>query len=227
VKLLKEEELIWSSVVANCNMNRKRKLIGVNSYEKDIRFDILKFLTERATTQKEVKWIDLCCGEGNAVIEASKIIQEQQINNLAITGIDLVDLFENHQNLPFINFEVQSLLEWTTNQKYDLITCVHGLHYVGNKLIVIQKSLQALKKDGIFIANLALDNVKDANGKSLKRYLLKRFRQHELSYDAKNKILIGKGPRKLELELSYLGANDRIGKNYTGQEVVDSHYKRI
>ena len=38
MNLLQEKELIWSPVVANCNMNRKRNLSGVNSYEKDIGF---------------------------------------------------------------------------------------------------------------------------------------------------------------------------------------------
>ena len=35
-KLLQNQKLEWSDILANNTMNRKRKAIGINSYEKDI-----------------------------------------------------------------------------------------------------------------------------------------------------------------------------------------------
>ena len=141
-----------------------------------------------------------------------------------MTGIDLVDMFESHEYSSKLNFVVNSLLKWQPTQKYDLITCVHGLHYIGDKLAVIQKCIDALQKDGLFIANIDLDNIKNAKGESLKKDLLKLFKTTSIDYNSKTKIISCRGNNTIDFMLKYLGANDKIGKNYTGQEVVDSHY---
>ena len=101
---------------------------------------------------------------------------------------------------------------------------MHGLHYIGDKLAVIQKCMGVLKKDGLFIANIDLDNIKNTNGDSLKKDLLKLFKTTRVDYNSKTKILSGRGNTTIDFKFKYLGANDKIGKNYTGQEVVDSHY---
>lgn len=69
MKLLTENELIWSDVVANNRMNRKRSASGVNSYEKDLKFKPEKYLNDWLKQQGHVKWLDLCCGEGNALLQ--------------------------------------------------------------------------------------------------------------------------------------------------------------
>ena len=55
-------------------MNRKRKATGINSYEKDIQFHPISFLASKIK-QENIHWLDLCCGEGNALIEAARYFQ--------------------------------------------------------------------------------------------------------------------------------------------------------
>jgi predicted TPR repeat methyltransferase len=65
-----------------------------------------------------------------------------------------VDQFQ--QIPPFVNclqFQISPLVNWTNNDRYDLITCVHGLHYVGDKLKVLSTGLKAIGDHGMLIAN--------------------------------------------------------------------------
>ena len=48
MRLLSDEELERSAVVANCRMNRERDLVGTNGYDKELGFDPLDVLKERA-----------------------------------------------------------------------------------------------------------------------------------------------------------------------------------
>lgn len=227
MKLLNEETLKWSAIVANCNMNRKRNLIGVNSYRKDIQFDIADYLKNKINIKGSASWMDLCCGEGKAIIQASEIfIELELLDNIELEGIDLVDMFDEFDPKNKIKFIAQSLLDWMPDKKYDLITCVHGLHYIGDKLIVIEKALAALKSSGKFIANIDLENIKDQSGKSLSSDLIEQFNELNIEYNSRKKMLVCEGNRALKFGYSYLGADDTFGKNYTGQEVVGSFYKK-
>ncbi|SHN00491.1 hypothetical protein SAMN05216311_104290 [Chitinophaga sp. CF418] len=69
MELLRENELIWSPVVANNRMNRKRTASGVNSYEKELNFNPGIYIDKRLEEQGYAKWLDLCCGEGNALLQ--------------------------------------------------------------------------------------------------------------------------------------------------------------
>lgn len=223
MQLLDEEKLKWSSVVANCNMNRERNLSGINSYEKDIYFNVVSYLKSLLRKGKNVAWADLCCGSGKAVIQSNKLFKAQKI---ALEGIDLVDMFDALENSDTnLKFVVVSLLDWQPQKQYDLVTCVHGLHYIGDKLAVIEKIVSSLKDHGKFIGNIDLDNVKNSFGKSLKKVLLKQFKAFEITYDSRRHLLVCEGKRDIKFPLKYLGANDKAGTNYTGQEVVDSVYE--
>lgn len=225
MKLLDEKDLIWSDVVANCRMNRKRQLIGVNSYRKDIDFDVVQYLEDLSKSNDLIYWVDLCCGEANALIQANEIFSQSKYDGkIKMEGIDLVDMFSVPPVSDILTLKVLSLLDWEPDKKYDLITCVHGLHYVGDKLLVIAKILEALKPDGYFIANIDLDNIKDENAKSLKTKILKRF---NVQYDSRKKLISCKGTQTVEVDWEYLGANDKAGKNYTGQPVVHSVYRGL
>ena len=48
--LLTDDELERSAVVANCRMNRERDLVGSNGYDRELGFDPLEFLEERAAS---------------------------------------------------------------------------------------------------------------------------------------------------------------------------------
>jgi len=225
MKLLREEELVWSDVVANTRMNRKRKASGVNSYQKELKFSPELFLNTMLEKQQQVKWLDLCCGEGGALLQYANSLAQKALQDRAILrGIDLVDHFQPiPENIKCVSFQVGSLVDWSAEDQYDLITCVHGLHYVGDKLKVLAEACKAIAKDGLLIANLDLKSIKvegDAGNARLNG-LLQRSR---IEYNARRKVVVCKGSRELLIDIAYLGANDKAGPNYTGQEAVDSHY---
>ena len=142
--LLNKDQLEWSPIVANNSMNRERQAIGINSYEKDIGLNPLDFLLKKQE-QKSVRWLDLCCGKGNALIQTAKILEEKGLSKkFELSGIDLVDFFSDPGELK-LDFQVQNLENWIPQKQYDLISMVHGLHYVGDKIALVKKALSALK----------------------------------------------------------------------------------
>jgi hypothetical protein len=77
-RLLNEEALESSAVVANFAMNRERQLDGVNSYSRALGFDPLDWIIAhlrklvpggRETTT--VGWLDLCCGTSRCLVQAA------------------------------------------------------------------------------------------------------------------------------------------------------------
>jgi len=226
MNLLSENELIWSAVVANNRMNRKRKASGVNSYEKELKFKPEQFLNNAMTTDNPVKWLDLCCGEANALLQYAVELAGKGVQSRALLeGIDLVDQFQPiPSSITCLQLKMQPLSSWVPNERYHLITCVHGLHYVGDKLAVIKTALQSLDDYGLFIANTDLANIK-VKGDSNNKYLKRLFEENKIDYNIRQKIIRCEGPRSIFIPFSYLGADDKAGSNYTGQEAVDSYYE--
>lgn len=229
MKLLNNKELFWSPVVANNAMNRERGLIGPNNYCQELGIDCISFLEERALLSHDAaKWIDLCCGKGHALAHAHHHFQKKTMQSIEFEGVDLIgDFCEAAQEYPKLSWEIKSLEEWAPTQKYDLITCVHGLHYLGDKLGIIEKCIAHLKEDGLFLANIDFENIKKQDRSSLKKALVKSCNSQGLQYDSKNRLLKCKGRKDVKFGFHYLGANDQAGPNYTGQPVVDSYYKEV
>jgi SAM-dependent methyltransferase len=222
MRLLNSKELEASAVVANCAMNRERQLTGPNSYDRDLGFNILSFLQDRSFP---VSWVDLCCGTGRALIQATMELQKHRdIQDFQIEGIDLTGYFAPNPLPELLTFREQGLEDWEPTGSYTLVTCVHGLHYVGDKLGAIAKAVARLRPDGVFLANLDLANFRDVDGRSARRIILSRFQENGLSYDSRRHLLECQGPRAVDFGLGYLGADDAIGPNYTGQSAVDSYY---
>jgi len=77
-RLLDEEALTASAVVANRTMNRERQLAGVNSYERELGFQPPEWLRARPAggdhraEETGVAWLDLCCGTGRALLSQPK-----------------------------------------------------------------------------------------------------------------------------------------------------------
>ena len=226
MKLLTEKELIWSAVVANNRMNRKRKACGVNSYEKELKFKPVTYLNERMKKWRPVRWLDLCCGEGNALRQYAVEMADKGIQDRAyLEGIDLVDQFQPvPADVTCLRWRVQPLSEWVAAERYHLITSVHGLHYIGDKLGLIRVALGAIADSGMFIANLDLTNIR-INGDGGGQYLRRFFADNGIDYNIRQRIMRCEGPRDIAMPLTYLGADDQAGPNYTGQEAVDSYYQ--
>ena len=107
----------------------------------------------------------------------------------------------------------------------DLVTCVHGLHYVGDKLGLIARAAAWLVDDGLFVAHLDLANLRGADGRGAGRRAAAGLRRAGLEYDRRRRWVACRGRRWPQFPAYYLGADDQAGPNATGQPAVDSHYR--
>ena len=220
-QLVDDETLENSAVVANCRMNRERELYGSNGYDVELGFDPIDKLRAAASERGRVRWLDLCCGSARALIQAANISEEAGLP-IEIVGLDLVNMFLPHEQ-PNLTLVPSSLRKWTPDESFDLITCIHGLYYVGDKLGLLAKVPTWLKQSGQFVASLDLNNIW-IDGASSPRVIAKHLRSRGLDYSTGTKrISCGAGLR-VDFELDYLGADETAGPNYTGQPAVNSHY---
>jgi SAM-dependent methyltransferase len=215
-----------SGVVANSAMNRDRVCVGKNSYARELSFDPLDFLKSRIETRGQAAWLDLCCGRGRALIEAAEALAPYSSeSNLKLLGVDLVAMFDSYSPaLSFIHLWQSSVSSWRPDSLFDLITCVHGLHYIGDKLGLIRTAVSWLKEDGVFLANLDPDNLKFPDGASAGNKIIRDLRKIGFDYHARKHLIVCKRKRDFTLNYRYLGADDGAGPNYTGQAAVNSHY---
>ena len=225
MKLLSDDELERSAVVANCRMNRERDLTGSNGYSRDLGFNPLDFLRERFASRSPVAWLDLCCGTGKALIEAARVAHSEGLN-IAIVGVDLVGMFHRPDpELTHLRLVEASLRTWCPDRDFDLITCVHGLHYVGDKLGLVARAASWLADDGLFVANLDLKNLKLADGRPAGRKVASDLRRAGIDYDRRKRLVVCRGQKTVSLLYRYLGADDQAGPNYTRESAVDSYYQ--
>src|SRR5262245_10294307 len=100
-RLLSDVTLEGSSVVANCAMNRERQLTGVNSYSRELGFNPLDWLTQRAERAERAEradqaWLDLCCGTGRPLVQAADRLSAAGLRDgVELVGVDLVDHFDD------------------------------------------------------------------------------------------------------------------------------------
>lgn len=223
LQLLEDTALAASPVVANNTMNRERGLAGPNNYAKELGFDPYEFLAARGGVQA---WLDLCCGSGKALIYAAgRFTAERPQAAVTIVGIDLVDHFLSGLRPPGLELIAASVADWSPRRRFDLITCVHGLHYVGDKLRVLDRAASWLAPDGLFVADFDPGSIRDGQGRSGARKVASALRKAGWEYDTRRKCVSCTGPRTLDLEATYLGADDSAGPNYTGQPAVASYYE--
>jgi SAM-dependent methyltransferase len=208
-------------------MNRERNLVGTNGYDKELGLNPLDFLRGRVASGYDPAWLDLCCGTGRALIEAARIVTAEGLGSrIGIVGVDLVGMFLTPDPyLIGLRLVEASLRTWRPEGQFDLITCVHGLHYVGDKLGLIARAASWLVEDGRFVANLALENVKVASDPNSDRKMVFQLRRAGLEYDRRRRLVVCLGRKNLKLPYRYLGADDRAGPNYTGQAAVNSFYE--
>ena len=201
-------------------MNRERNLRGSNGYDRDLRFDPLEYLRDVADENGSASWLDLCCGTGKALIEAATEVDRDSLS-ISIVGVDLVGMFDATDS-KCLQLVEAPLSSWQTNEKFDLITCVHGLHYIGDKLGLIKRVLVWLRPHGRFTANLDQENLKlDSDTVT---QLITHLRREGLGYSSRHKLLQSNGVRKIRQPFPYMGADDKAGPNYTGQPAVNSYY---
>jgi len=224
--LLGDDQLERSAVVANCRMNRERDLLGSNGYDRELGVDPLDFLKRRAAGHPAA-WLDLCCGAGKAPIRAAEAVHAGGLD-VEIVGVDLVGMFHRPAHgMTCLRLVEASLTSWQQDRAFDLITCVHGLHYVGDKLGLIARACSWLAEDGLFVASLDMANLKLHDGRAASRSLASALRSAGLGYDRRRRLVTCRGRKSVVLPYRYLGADDGAGPNYTGQPAVDSHYSPV
>ena len=140
-------------------MNRGRELFGGNGYDRELGFDPIAFLEWRVRTRGRARWLDLCCGEGRALLDAAERFASTSAE-VDIHGIDLIDGFTAVPPEVRLTFEATSVHTWQTDLRFDLITCVHGLHYIGDKLGLIMRAAGWLTTDGLLCGHLDLRNLR-------------------------------------------------------------------
>jgi len=205
--MLDDTALERSPVVANCAMNRERTMKG---YVRELGVDVLAEAGRR--------WLDLCCGTGRALTEAAAANP-----GLEIIGVDLVDHFVPAP--ASVRLVTASITTWAPDDRADLITCVHGLHYVGDKLGALTRAASWLAQDGLLVANFDTRSVRLPDGSPAGRRLTTALRQAGFAYDPRRHRISLRGNRTIALPYTYEGADDRAGPNYTGHPAVDSFYK--
>jgi SAM-dependent methyltransferase len=227
MKWLSEQELAHSCVVSNCRMNRERGLEGPNSYTKELGFHPLEFLAERLAVNSRAAWLDLCCGSGRAIVEAAVQLERRgAAGRVSLVGVDMAPMFARiPAELTSVKFITASLPEWRSQDCFDLITCVHGLHYVGDKLGVIAQAAAQLSAGGMFVAHIDPMNLRRADSRPLSGRPGAHFRRHGLEYDRRRRLLRCRVLKQIDFPWRYLGADDLAGPNSTGQEAIDSYYE--
>ncbi|MEU6783638.1 methyltransferase domain-containing protein [Nonomuraea angiospora] len=213
--LTTDDALEGSPVVANSLMNRERRL---PSYNRELGIDVIDVL--RATEARPARWLDLCCGTANALNEATALLGQ----HAEIVGVDLVDFFACPPTPPRLRLITASAVTWRPDAPFDLITCVHGLHYIGDKLAFLAKAADWLTEDGLFVANFDTHSIRLPDGAPAGRRLTTALRSQGMTYDGRTRRISCRGRRHLDLPYRYLGADDQAGPNYTGQPAVNAHY---
>ncbi|NES30154.1 methyltransferase domain-containing protein [Micromonospora terminaliae] len=229
-RLLDDEALESSAVVANSSMNRERQLAGVNSYARELGFNPLDWVIARARQSPPrgtIGWLDLCCGSGRGLVQAANTLARDGLDHLVtIVGVDLVDFFDpTPVQGAALHLTCASVVSWSPPRRFDLITCVHGLHYVGDKLAVLTRVASWLTEDGRFVADLDLDSIRLADGRTAGRKLATALREAGFTVDTRRRRITRNGAGDVSLPYTYLGADDRAGPNYTGQPAVSSYYR--
>jgi SAM-dependent methyltransferase len=227
--LLDDASLEASAVVANCAMNRERQLTGVNSYARELGFSPLDVLMARigeAGDTGTAGWLDLCCGSGRALIQAACRLRAAGLSGrVTVTGVDLVDAFDPvPAPLPGLELICASAATWQPDRSYDLITCVHGLHYIGDKLALLTRAASWLTPHGRLTADLDLSAIDLGDDPALARRLAARLRAAGFTGNPRRHQITCTGQRDVRLPYVYLGADNRAGPGYTGQPAIRSHY---
>lgn len=211
--LLDDTHLEQTAVVANSAMNRDRRL---PAYCRELGFDPVAWLSARPGPQR---WLDVGCGSALALFEAAESLS----GHARITGLDLVGYFGGTPR-PGVDLVTGSVLSWQPDAPIDLITSVHAIHYVGDKLAALARMASWLAPDGHLAINFDAAAIRDDTGSPLGRRLSTALRHNGFAYTARTHRLTRTGHATPRWNFRYLGADPSAGPNYTGQEAVTSHY---
>ncbi|MFE5211952.1 class I SAM-dependent methyltransferase [Streptomyces sp. NPDC056600] len=209
-------ELEQSWVVANTTMNRGRGLSGVNSYARELGRDPLDALAGRTAPC----WLDLCSGEGRALCEAAAVLPADAV----LTGVDLVGPMFPAPLPATVELVTASVSAWAPDRAQHLVTCVHGLHYVGDPLGLLARAATWLTPDGLLLAHFDPGLIRWADGSPAGPAALAALRAAGFRHSRSRSLLVLEGGRRPVLPFRHLGADPDAGPGRTGQPAVAAHY---
>lgn len=211
--MLDEPALEATATVANNQMNRERRLLGPGGYERELGLDIVGLL---ARSPGRARWLDLACGTGRALLDAEALLPDAEL-----VGVDLVDFFWPAPPGSRVQRTVTPLRSFAPEGSFDLVTCVHGLHYVGDKLGTLLRMRSWLRPGGQLAAHLDLDTVR-IDGQRAQPALLRSL---GLRWSGRRHLVTAIGPGAPAPAPRFAGAACE-GVTWTGQPGVVSHYER-
>jgi hypothetical protein len=160
------------------------------------------------------------------LVEAAGELQNlNHTGGVCIDGIDLAGLFDENPFPAILTLTESALEAWIPPRQYHLITCIHGLHYIGDKLRTLAMAADTLTEDGLLIAHLDLASFRSPTEKILSRRVAAELRHNGFEYNSRQRLIRRVGRQQVAFNLSYLGADDSLGPNYTGQPAVVSYYQ--
>ena len=128
-----------------------------------------------------------CCGSGRALIQAARQLHAGGLaGRVTVTGVDLVDAFDPVPvPVPGLELVCAPVTAWQPTRSFDLITCVHGLHYIGDKLAMLTRAASWLTPHGRLIADLDLSAIDIGAGPAAARRLTARLRAAGFTYGSR------------------------------------------
>ena len=83
--------------------------------------------------------------------EAARQLRQQAADKKKSVFSGEYEIDEGQLSLECLRLVEASLSAWRPDRSFDLITCVHGLHYVGDKLGLVARAASWLAEDGLFV----------------------------------------------------------------------------
>ncbi len=189
----------------------------------------MEFLAERVRERGHAVWYDPCCGLGRALVDAGRQFADAGLGGqVRIVGVDLVPMFTPEKS-PNVSLRAADVAAFSLEQPADLVTCVHGLHYLGDKLGFLQNACALLAPGGLLLGHLDPNNVLVAeSGQPAWRQAARHAAANGAALDLKRHVLrVKQTDAPLVFSAAYLGATVSEQPNYTGMVVINSWYTMV
>lgn len=126
------------------------------------RREVLKILNPLLKENPKAKILELGCGTGQLIKEISETNKE-----ISYLGIDvaknMVEIAQKNNTGTNLKFQVCSIEEFETKEKYDVIICTHAFPYFPNKAEVIKKMASLCSENAhVIIVNSSTNSLKDS-----------------------------------------------------------------
>ncbi len=109
----------------------------------------------------DLKWLDIGCGTGQLVNMISKDFPDVNYFGMDVAQ-NMVEVASKASSGKNIHFTVTPIEEFKTEEKYDIITCMHAFPYFPDKPDVMNKFASLLSDDGqLIIVNSSTNNLWD------------------------------------------------------------------